>query len=35
VWSRGRKVAMLALRLYLGVAVLLLIIKAVQLAVRS
>ena len=34
-WSPGRKVAMLALRLYLVVAVALLIVKAVQLAIGS
>jgi Mn2+/Fe2+ NRAMP family transporter len=34
-WSRGRKIAMFALRMYLVVAVLLLIVKAVQLAVGA
>jgi hypothetical protein len=34
-WSHGRKIAMFALRMYLAVAVLLLIVKAIQLAVGA
>jgi hypothetical protein len=34
-WSPGRKAAILALRLYLAVAVILLIVKAVQLALGA